>query len=71
MKKGSITRFKLNPKKPPKTDWRAFDAVSEEQRHRAALSDPECPPASEAQLARGADRRGVFVESHRVAAART
>ena len=52
MKKGSITRFRLNPKKPPKTDWRAFDAMSEEKRHRAAISDRDCPPASEAQLAR-------------------
>jgi putative transcriptional regulator len=52
MKKGSITRFKLNPKKPPKTDWRAFDAMSEEERHRVALSDSDCPPASKAQLAR-------------------
>jgi len=52
MKKGSITKFKLNPKKPPKTDWRAFDAMTEEQRHRAAVSDPDAPPATEAQLAR-------------------
>jgi putative transcriptional regulator len=52
MKKGSITRFKLDPKRPPKTDWRAFDAMSEEERHQAALSDPDCPPATEAQLAR-------------------
>ncbi len=52
MKKGSITRFKLNPKKPPKTDWRAFDAMSDEERHRAAVSDPDAPPATEAQLAR-------------------
>jgi putative transcriptional regulator len=52
MKKGSITRFKLNPKKPPKTDWRAFDAMSEEQRHRAAVSDSDAPPATESQLAR-------------------
>ena len=52
MKKGSITKFKLNPKRPPKTDWRAFDAMSEEERHRAALSDPGCPPATAAQLAR-------------------
>ncbi len=51
MKKGSITKFKLSPKKPPKTDWRAFDAMSEEERHRAALSDPDSPPATEAQLA--------------------
>jgi putative transcriptional regulator len=52
MKKESITRFKLNPKKPLKTDWRAFDAMSEEARHRAAVSDPDAPPATEAQLAR-------------------
>ena len=37
---------------PPKTDWRAFDAMSEEDHHRAALSDFDCPPASEVQLAR-------------------
>ena len=52
MKRGSITRFRLNPKKPPKTDWRAFDAMSGEERHRAALSDTDSPPATRAQLAR-------------------
>jgi putative transcriptional regulator len=52
MKKGSTTRFKLNPKKLPKTDWRAFDAMSDEERHRAAVSDADAPPATEAQLAR-------------------
>jgi putative transcriptional regulator len=52
MKKEDTTRFKLNPKKPPKSDWRAFDAMSEEERHRAALSDADCPAATEAQLAR-------------------
>ena len=52
MKKGSITKFRLSPKKPPKTDWRAFDAMSEEERHQAALSDPDSQPATEAQLAR-------------------
>jgi|SRR5689334_18762527 putative transcriptional regulator len=52
MKKGSTTRFKLNPKKPPKSDWRAFDAMSEEEHHRAALSDRDAPPATAVQLAR-------------------
>ena len=52
MKKRSITRFKLDPKRPPKTDWRAFDAMSGAERHRAALSDPDCQPATKAQLAR-------------------
>ena len=47
-----MAKFKLNPKRPPKTDWRAFDAMSEGQRHRAAISDPDCPPATEARLAR-------------------
>jgi putative transcriptional regulator len=52
MKKGSITRYKLNLKKPPKSDWRAFDGMTEEERHRAAVSDSDAPPATEAQLAR-------------------
>src|SRR5262249_524175 len=42
----------LNPKRLPKTDWRAFDALNEADRHRAAVSDPDCPPASKEQLAR-------------------
>ena len=52
MKKGSITKYRLSPKRSPKTDWRAFDAMREEERHQAALSDPDAPPATEAQLAR-------------------
>ena len=52
MKKGSTTRFKLNAKKPPKSDWRAFDAMSAEERHRAALTDADAAPATKAQLAR-------------------
>jgi putative transcriptional regulator len=52
MRKASITKFRLSPKKPPKTDWRAFDAMSEAERHQAAISDPDSPPATEVQLAR-------------------
>jgi putative transcriptional regulator len=52
MKRGSITRYRLRPKRPPKTNWRAFDAMSEQERHQAALSDPDAQPATEAQLAR-------------------
>lgn len=63
MKKGSITRFRLNPKKPPKADWRTFDAMSEAERHRAAVSDPDCPPATTAQLRRA--RRVPTVRSLR------
>jgi putative transcriptional regulator len=52
MKKGTIIRVRLHPKEPPHTDWRAFDAMSDEERHQAALSDPDCPPLTEEQLAR-------------------
>ena len=52
MKKENTTKFKLVAKKPPKTNWRRFDAMSEKERHRAALSDPDALPASETQLAR-------------------
>ncbi|WP_436199008.1 helix-turn-helix domain-containing protein [Astrobacterium formosum] len=51
MKKRSTTSFRLNPKRLPKTDWRSFDAMSEVERHQAALSDPDAPPATRAQLA--------------------
>jgi putative transcriptional regulator len=63
MKKGSTTRFRLDPKRPPKTDWRAFDAMTEEERHAAAVADPDSPPATEAQLARA--RRVVNVRALR------
>ena len=56
MKKGNITKYKLDPKNPPVADWTAFDAKSDEERHAAAMSDPDCPPATEEQLAKA--RRG-------------
>jgi putative transcriptional regulator len=52
MKKESITRFRLDPKGSPKTDWSNFDAMSEQERHDAALSDPDAAPATERQLER-------------------
>ena len=57
MKKGDTIKFKLHAKNPPKPDWRAFDAMTEEERHAAALSDPDCPTATQAQLARARRRR--------------
>jgi putative transcriptional regulator len=30
--------------KPPKHDWTRFDAMTEKQRHTAALSDPDATP---------------------------
>ncbi len=68
MKKWGTMRFKLDPKRPPKTDWRAFDAMTEEERHAAAISDPDCPPATVAQLARAKRRlsvRGIAAIHHR------
>jgi putative transcriptional regulator len=59
MKRGSITKFKLNPKKPPKSDWRAFDAMSEDERRRAARADPDARPATKAQLSRAGRVTGV------------
>ena len=52
MKREGITKFRLNPKKSLKTNWRAFDAMSAKERHRAAISDPDTAPATKAQLAR-------------------
>ncbi len=63
MKKGNITKYRLNPKRPPKTDWRAFDAMSEEQRHYAATHDQDALPAPAAQLARA--RRVLTVRALR------
>jgi putative transcriptional regulator len=51
MKKENTTRFRLDAKNPPNSDWREFDAMTAQQRHQAALSDPDCLPATEAQLA--------------------
>lgn len=48
----TIVQFELDPASPPRPDWRAFDAMTEQERHAAALVDPDCPPATAAQLAR-------------------
>ncbi len=55
----NITRFKLDPANPPKTDWTAFDARTEAENTAAALSDPDAQPATPEQLARA--RRVVNV----------
>jgi putative transcriptional regulator len=47
MKKGKITKFRLDPKKPPKTDWREFDAMTDAERYQAAISDPDARPLTE------------------------
>jgi putative transcriptional regulator len=50
-KDDTTTYFELDPSNLPQTDWTAFDAMSDEERHRAALADPDAAPATEAQLA--------------------
>jgi putative transcriptional regulator len=45
-------RFRLDPAHPPKADWSRLDAMTEEQRHEAALSDADAQPATDEQLAR-------------------
>lgn len=52
MKKGATTKFRLDPSKPPSTDWTAFDAMSAKERHAAASADPDAQPASRAKLKR-------------------
>jgi putative transcriptional regulator len=48
--------MKTTPKRiqPPrtKTDWSRFDAMTEAQRHTAALSDPDARPLTEEDLTR-------------------
>ena len=35
----------------PEGDWSRFDAMSEEERHRAALLDPDAQPLTDEELA--------------------
>jgi putative transcriptional regulator len=39
-------------KTPAKHDWRRFDAMSEAEKHAAALSDPDNRPLTEADMKR-------------------
>ena len=50
MRKGAITKFKLDPNKSPRSDWKAFDAMSEAERHAMAMSDQDAKPAKRSQL---------------------
>jgi putative transcriptional regulator len=40
------------PLPPDETDWAAFDAMTDEEVHAAALADPDAQPLTEEQLAR-------------------
>ena len=62
MSDDAITRVKRDPATVPKTDWSRFEAMTEEERHAAALADPDAQPATEEQLAnarRRPDVRGI------------
>lgn len=52
MKNANITKTTPRSEKQPKIDWACFDAMTEEERHQAALSDPDAQPLSEADLER-------------------
>ena len=47
MKHGSTTRITRKQAKAAKTDWTRFEAMTEEQRHQAALRDPDARPLTE------------------------
>lgn len=59
MSEERITRYRLDPSSPPKTDWTKADAMTEEDIHAAALSDPDAQPATAEQLARAKRRMNV------------
>ena len=47
-----LIRYRLDPANPPKADWSRFDAMSEDERHAAALADPDAQPTTDEQLSR-------------------
>jgi putative transcriptional regulator len=40
----------MNTKNTHKTDWSRFDAMTEEERHAAALADPDAQPMTDEEL---------------------
>jgi putative transcriptional regulator len=50
MSDASTTKSTRRPK--PKTDWSRFDAMTEDERHAAALSDPDAQPLTPEVLER-------------------
>src|SRR6266545_4855237 len=53
-KKGTskIVRYTLETLPPSQSDWARVDAMTDEEVIAAALSDPDCPPLTDEQLAR-------------------
>jgi putative transcriptional regulator len=52
MKNADTTKTTSERGKRAKTDWSRFDAMSEAQRHQAALNDPDAQPLTEEDLTR-------------------
>ena len=52
MKNANTTRTTRSRAKPSKTDWSRFDAMTDAQRHAAALADPDARPLGEEDLVR-------------------
>jgi putative transcriptional regulator len=52
MKDGSTMRTTRKQVKSGKTDWTRFDAMTDAQRHQAALSDPDARPLTEEDMKR-------------------
>lgn len=52
MREENITRVTLDPNNPSKgkTDWKEVDAMTEEEIHAAALSDPDAQPVTPEEL---------------------
>lgn len=49
MNEENTTLCNLDPRHPPKPDCSRFDAMTEAECHAAALADPDCPLATDAQ----------------------
>jgi putative transcriptional regulator len=52
MKNANTTKTTRDRVKASKTDWSRFDAMTEAQRHAAAINDPDAQPLTEEDLAR-------------------
>jgi putative transcriptional regulator len=52
MKDAGTMKTTAKGPKTPKTDWSRFDAMSEAQRHQAALNDPDARPLTDEDLSR-------------------
>jgi putative transcriptional regulator len=50
--KSEDTTKKMSKRKPVKHDWSRFNAMTEEERHAAALSDPDAQPLTDADFDR-------------------